>query len=182
LAVRARILSTDVVAKHARARAAAAATNSDEAAMEVDTDGHHSGVFAMAMSLSSAPAVVSAGDVGKHEIELYVGNISPVSRSFDDPLGWWKVNFLFTLPFKLAHCQTIQGSLPAMSDAAHDVLAIPGVSVSVECMFSSRKTLRDDRSSMTAETASIDIITKVWLKAGLANDVDWRQIINVKRD
>ncbi|KAJ7910360.1 hypothetical protein B0H13DRAFT_2329481 [Mycena leptocephala] len=35
LAVRARILSTDVVAKHARARAAAAATNSDEAVMEV---------------------------------------------------------------------------------------------------------------------------------------------------
>jgi hypothetical protein len=56
-----------------------------------------------------------------------------------------------------------------MGRVAWDILVIPGVSISVEHLFSSLKhTLSDARSSMTAETASVEIFTKEWLKSGLA--------------
>ncbi|KAJ7720756.1 hypothetical protein DFH07DRAFT_760713, partial [Mycena maculata] len=59
-----------------------------------------------------------------------------------------------------------------------DILAIPGVSISVEHLFSSVKhTLSDARSSMTAETAAVDIVTKEWLKSGL----DYTKFINAHR-
>jgi hypothetical protein len=44
---------------------------------------------------------------------------------------------------------------------ARDILAIEGVSISVERLFSGVKhTLSDTRSSMTAETATVDIVTE----------------------
>ncbi|KAJ7742359.1 hypothetical protein DFH07DRAFT_750529, partial [Mycena maculata] len=59
-----------------------------------------------------------------------------------------------------------------------DILAIPGVSISVEHQFSRVKhTLSDARSSMTAETAVVDIVTKEWLKSGL----DYTKFINAHR-
>ncbi|KAJ7775629.1 hypothetical protein DFH07DRAFT_732340, partial [Mycena maculata] len=59
-----------------------------------------------------------------------------------------------------------------------DILPIPGVSISVEHLFSSVKhTLLDARSSMTAETAAVDIMTKEWLKSGL----DYTKFINAHR-
>ena len=62
-----------------------------------------------------------------------------------------------------------QGTLKYMTLVTQDILAMPGVSISVDCLFSSLKhTLSVARSSMTAETVSVDIVTKEWLKAGLA--------------
>jgi hAT family C-terminal dimerisation region len=57
---------------------------------------------------------------------------------------------------------------------ARDILAIPGVSISVEWLFSSSKhTLSDLRSSLTAESASKTIVTKEWLRKGLGDGVNY---------
>ncbi|KIJ12668.1 hypothetical protein PAXINDRAFT_32112, partial [Paxillus involutus ATCC 200175] len=56
-------------------------------------------------------------------------------------------------------------TFPVLYRVACDILAVPVVSVSVKHLFSSSKhTLSDARSSMTAETTSATIITKEWLK------------------
>jgi hypothetical protein len=48
-----------------------------------------------------------------------------------------------------------------MGQVVRDILTISGVSISTECLFPSVKdTLSDDRVSMTAEMASVDILTK----------------------
>jgi hypothetical protein len=62
-----------------------------------------------------------------------------------------------------------------ISGALHgNILAIPGVSISVEHLFPSLKhTLSDAWSSMTVQTASMDIVTKQWLKLGLAERVNY---------
>ncbi|KIJ13542.1 hypothetical protein PAXINDRAFT_31165, partial [Paxillus involutus ATCC 200175] len=58
-----------------------------------------------------------------------------------------------------------QTQFPVLSQIARDVLAIPGVSVLVERLFSSTKhTLTDSRSRMTVMTASRTVVTKEWLK------------------
>ena len=68
-----------------------------------------------------------------------------------------------------------------MALVARDILAIPGVSISVERLFSSLKhTLSNARSSMTAETVSVDIVTKEWLKEGLAEGVNYTDFIKIK--
>jgi hypothetical protein len=51
-------------------------------------------VFWMAMELQGKASSTSAIPDGKAEVDLYIGNISPVGRDFDDPLGWWKVSFV----------------------------------------------------------------------------------------
>ena len=49
-------------------------------------------------------------------------------------------------------------------------------------MFSSVKhTLTDPRSSMTAATASVDIVTKSWLNLGLADGVNYIDFVNTHR-
>jgi hypothetical protein len=54
-----------------------------------------------------------------------------------------------------------------LSRIARDVLAIPGVSIAVEHLFSSSKnTMSDSRSSMIAATASATVVAKELLKAG----------------
>jgi hypothetical protein len=51
---------------------------------------------------------------------------------------------------------------------------MPGVSISVECLFSSSKhTLSNTRSYMTMESASKTIIVKEWLKKVLGKGVDF---------
>ncbi|KAJ7687508.1 hypothetical protein B0H17DRAFT_939352, partial [Mycena rosella] len=46
--------------------------------------------------------------------------------------------------------------------------------ISVEHLFSSVKhSLSDARSSMTAEMASVDIVTKEWLKSGLGKGINY---------
>ncbi|KAJ7027120.1 hypothetical protein C8F04DRAFT_965571 [Mycena alexandri] len=72
--------------------------------------------------------------------------------------------------------------MPTLSSTTEEnpQLAIPGVSISVERLFSSvKKTLSDDHSSMTVETASVDIVTKEWIKAGLAEGLNWMDFIRI---
>jgi hypothetical protein len=63
---------------------------------------------------------------------------------------------------------------PILTLIARDILAIPGVSISVEWLFSSSKhTLSDSRSAMMAESASKTVVTKEWLKKGLGVGVNY---------
>jgi hypothetical protein len=63
---------------------------------------------------------------------------------------------------------------PILSRIARDILAIPGVSISVERLFSSSKhTLSDLQSSMMASSASKTVVAKEWLKQGLGNGVEY---------
>jgi hypothetical protein len=71
---------------------------------------------------------------------------------------------------------------PVLSRIACDILAIPGVSISVERLFSSSKhTMADSQSSMTATSASKTVVAKEWLKQGRGNGInylDGHQITN----
>ncbi|TFK77965.1 hypothetical protein K466DRAFT_507915, partial [Polyporus arcularius HHB13444] len=59
-----------------------------------------------------------------------------------------------------------------LAHAARDVLAVPGLSIGVERLFSScRHTLTDSQSSLTAESVSLTVITKEWLKRGWGDDI-----------
>ena len=63
---------------------------------------------------------------------------------------------------------------PILSLIAQDILAIPGVSISVEWLFSSSKhTLSDSQSSMMAASASKTVVAKEWLKHGLSNGIEY---------
>jgi hypothetical protein len=67
-----------------------------------------------------------------------------------------------------------------MARVAQDIHAIPGVSISVERLFSSVKhTLSDAWSSMTAETASVDILTKEWLKSTLSQGINYMDFVKI---
>jgi hypothetical protein len=81
---------------------------------------------------------------------------------------------LFGVTFLLAHLnQTHSFDYPVLSRIARDILAIPGVSISVEQLFSSSKhTLSDTRSSLTAVSASKTVVVKEWLKKGFGEDVN----------
>jgi hypothetical protein len=76
-----------------------------------------------------------------------------------------------------------EGTLKYIVRVVWDILAIPGVSISVERLFSSVKhTLSDARSSMTVETASVDFVTKEWLKLGLSQGVNYMDFIKIHDD
>ena len=63
---------------------------------------------------------------------------------------------------------------PVLACIARDILAIPGVSISVERLFSSSKhTLSDARSSLTAESASKTIVAKELLKKGFREGLNY---------
>ncbi|KAJ6629632.1 hypothetical protein B0H10DRAFT_1776203, partial [Mycena sp. CBHHK59/15] len=61
-----------------------------------------------------------------------------------------------------------------MARVARDILAIPDVNISVEC-------LSDARSFMTAETVSLDIVTKEWLRSGLSKGVNYVDFIKIHK-
>lgn len=64
----------------------------------------------------------------------------------------------------------VGGRHPVLVRAARDILAIPGVSVSVERMFSSlRHTLSDERASMVAQTIRMSVLSKERLKTNLGS-------------
>jgi hypothetical protein len=64
---------------------------------------------------------------------------------------------------------------------AHDILAIPRVSISVKHLFSSSKhTLSDSRCLMTAESASKTVVAKEWLKNGFGEGVDYLDNIRTR--
>ncbi|KIM77822.1 hypothetical protein PILCRDRAFT_610392 [Piloderma croceum F 1598] len=70
---------------------------------------------------------------------------------------------------------------PMLACIARDILAIPGVSISVEQLFSSSKhTLSDSRSSLTAESASKTVVAKEWLKKGFGVDVNYLDNISTR--
>lgn len=57
---------------------------------------------------------------------------------------------------------------------ARDILAIPGVSVAVERLFSHcRKTLTESRSSLAAESAARTVVCKDLLKLGLGDEISY---------
>jgi hypothetical protein len=63
---------------------------------------------------------------------------------------------------------------PVLARIARDILAIPGVSISVERLFSSSKhTLSDARSSLTAESASKTVVAKELLKKGFGEGLNY---------
>ncbi|KAJ7507045.1 hypothetical protein B0H11DRAFT_1705831, partial [Mycena galericulata] len=53
---------------------------------------------------------------------------------------------------------------------------LPGVSISVERLFSS---LKHARTSMAADTVSVDVVCKEWLRSGLAEGVNYTDYIRV---
>ena len=63
---------------------------------------------------------------------------------------------------------------PVLAHIAHDILTILGVSISVKHLFSSSKhTLSDAWSSLSAESASKTVIAKEWLKRGFSEGVSY---------
>ncbi|KAJ7439017.1 hypothetical protein B0H11DRAFT_1752241, partial [Mycena galericulata] len=54
---------------------------------------------------------------------------------------------------------------------------LPGVGISVECLFSS---LKHARTSMTADTVSVDVVCKEWLKSGLVEGVNYTDYIRIR--
>ncbi|KAJ2981340.1 hypothetical protein NUW54_g10886 [Trametes sanguinea] len=93
------------------------------------------------------------------EIEVYFSDVHPCEEN--GALKWWKEH---------------AAQFPVLALIARDILAIPGVSINiaVERLFlSCRHTLRDARSSLSASSASMTVITKGWLKRGLGDNIDY---------
>jgi hypothetical protein len=79
--------------------------------------------------------------------------------------------------------QNHANDFPVLALIAHDVLAIPGVSIFIECLFlSSKHTLSNVHSSMTAESMSKAITTKEWLKKGFGYKVHYLENIHILHD
>ncbi|KAJ7743448.1 hypothetical protein DFH07DRAFT_777365 [Mycena maculata] len=69
---------------------------------------------------------------------------------------------------------------PISSRIARDVLAIRGVSITVECLISSSKdTMSDAWSSMVAATVSATIVAKELLKAGFSEGLNYLEGITI---
>jgi len=63
---------------------------------------------------------------------------------------------------------------PVLAWIAHNILTIPGISISVEHLFSSSKQTRSDvQSSLSAKSASKTVVTKEWLKRGFSKGVNY---------
>ena len=63
---------------------------------------------------------------------------------------------------------------PVLARIMWDIMAILGVSISGKHLFlSSKHTLSDLRSSMTAKSASKTVVVKEWLKKGFRDDVNY---------
>jgi hypothetical protein len=136
--IRARPLLLDIMKQYTQADGKRPATDVAESSDSGSIP--HTTIFGMAMALNDTPAAnpVSAAADGKAEVNLYCGNICPVGLHFDDPLGWWQVSFSLLLVFSNGIdplCQENAGTLIFMAHAARDILAIPGVSISVERLF-----------------------------------------------
>jgi hypothetical protein len=71
-------------------------------------------------------------------------------------------------------------TFPILSCIAHDVLAIPAISIAVECLFSSSKhTLSNSHSSMTAETTSTAVLMRELLKLGLSDRIQYLDGVSI---
>ncbi|KAF5366752.1 hypothetical protein D9758_006529 [Tetrapyrgos nigripes] len=110
-------------------------------------------------------------DRAASELERYLSGEGGRGDSMK-PLDWWKKHAKIT--------EDTRGFL-IISRIARDFLAIPGTSVSVERLFSSSRHLCSDlRSSMKAETTTLAMCAKVWLKSGLF-EFDSRKLISGRK-
>lgn len=97
---------------------------------------------------------------------------------YDDVLHWWKVNnTLNTLDDEsrvvlTRMSQKHESAFPILARLAGDILAIPGVSISVQHLSSvCRHVITESRCSMTANTARMTVCAKEWLTEGLGDDL-----------
>lgn len=109
------------------------------------------------------------------ELDSYFRGTFPCDR-YDDVLHWWKVsNSPYYLPescFLTNVSQKHESTFPILARMACDILAIPGVSISVERLFSvCRHVITEARCSMTANTARMTICAKEWLREGLGDEI-----------
>jgi len=86
--------------------------------------------------------------------------------------------------FLLIHFnQTHLSDYPILAHMARDILDIPGVSISVEWLFSSSKhTLSNAHSSMMVESTSKTITAKEWLKKGFGYEVHYLENVRILGD
>ena len=90
-----------------------------------------------------------------------------------DVLKWWKVCDISHVLLLLL-TTALQIHIVDFPMLACDVLAIPGVSISVEWLFSiSKHTLSDSCSTMTADSTSKTVVVKEWLKKGLRVGINY---------
>jgi hypothetical protein len=95
--------------------------------------------------------------------------LKPTSDAMAQPLQWWKVcgvsesdDLYLTLVQKNAK------DFPVLAKMARDFLAVPGASVSVECLFSSSKHIcAATCSSLTASTITQALCVKHWYRSVL---------------
>lgn len=138
------------------------------------------GVGASKFTSAIRPTSAIPSSARENEVDSYrrPGSFPWDGAEDDAPLLFWKVSFglrlcLPLLTTQLAkQLQAYQLSMAAIARGARDVLAVPGVSVSVERLFSSCKlTLTDTRSALTAINAARLIVAKEWARRGRADAV-----------
>ncbi|KAJ3003160.1 hypothetical protein NUW54_g5447 [Trametes sanguinea] len=113
--------------------------------------------------ISSSSASIPGSQARPSEIDVYFTDVHPCDEN--GALQWWKDH---------------AAQFPVLALIARDILAIPGVSIAVERLFSScRHTLRDARSSLSASSASMTVITKEWLKRGLGDNIDYLEQVSI---
>jgi hypothetical protein len=114
------------------------------------------------------------------EIETFFSGAYPCLDG--EVLKCWKVSLimyvLLLLPTTALQMHTID--FPVLTHIAYDILAIPGVSISVERLFSSSKhTLSDAHSAMTTESASKTVVAKEWLKKGFGVGINYLDDVHI---
>ena len=76
-------------------------------------------------------------------------------------------SYIYNPLLKISPVQLYAEHFPVLACIACDILAIPGVSISVERLFlSSKHTLSDVWSSLSAESALKTVVAKEWLEKG----------------
>lgn len=178
VAIRAQQLLEDTYAEYADAAKSATSTAVPPEQTPAKPQASRSSVFGAAIgsgkATSGSPSdSTETAHQGPSEVEIYCSNAYPCTDE-NGSLPWWKVHVhrpamsTVTNPYVQMHgC-----NLPILARAARDVLAVPGVSIGVERLFSScRHTLTDSRSSLTAVSAALTVITKEWMKRGWGDNI-----------
>ena len=83
-------------------------------------------------------------------------------------------SYIYNPLLTISPVQLYAEHFPVLARIACDILAIPGVSISVEHLFlSSKHTLSDVWSSLSAESASKTVVAKEWLEKGFKEGVNY---------
>jgi len=143
-------------------RAVASTSDSSKHNSRKPASAAQTSLFSDAITTSMADDATSRRYV--NEVELYLTG-SYAARPGTSVLTWWK-----------DHAE----QFPILSRIARDILAIPGVSIAVERLFSScRHTMADERASMNIDSVWKTIIAKEWLKRGMADNLDYLDGIRI---